>query len=112
MEEENIYCLFCRNQSNSTLVKVPLTQFVSYPSQNKTQRLAVLKLQLESEDHSLNEKLLNRLAEFTDGFSSNELEELCRDAAGIRLEELCLENSDALLVPTTFVNIRLLHAEG
>lgn len=54
----------------------------------------MLTLHLASEAHDLVEKQLIRLADFTDGFSSNDLEELCRDSAGLRLEELSLDNVD------------------
>ncbi|XP_026675658.1 ATPase family AAA domain-containing protein 1-like [Diaphorina citri] len=64
--------------------------------QEKEQRVSILKLQLESEEHDLNDKVIAKLADYTDGFSSNDLEELCRDAAGLRLEELTLDDSENL----------------
>lgn len=58
---------------------------------NNEQRLSVMKLHLSCEEHGLSERQMERLADFTDNFSSNDIEEMCRDAAAIRLEELDLE---------------------
>ncbi|KAI5749423.1 hypothetical protein M8J76_007252 [Diaphorina citri] len=74
--------------------RMPKKYHIKLPE--KEQRVSILKLQLESEEHDLNDKVIAKLADYTDGFSSNDLEELCRDAAGLRLEELTLDDSENL----------------
>lgn len=72
--------------------RMPKVFFISLP--NKEQRMETIKLILEPELHTLSSKEIEKLAELTEGFSGNDLEELCREASGLRLQEISSQSLD------------------
>ncbi|KAL1464282.1 hypothetical protein WDU94_003944 [Cyamophila willieti] len=77
---------------------------------NIEQRKAILKLLLSTEDHDIDDRQILKLTEYTDGFSSNDLGELCRDAAAIRLEEMIPADVNNLdnTTPMTFRKMEMM----
>uniref|UniRef100_A0A8D9BT92 ATPase family AAA domain-containing protein 1 n=1 Tax=Cacopsylla melanoneura TaxID=428564 RepID=A0A8D9BT92_9HEMI len=74
--------------------RMPKTIHINNP--DKEQRCAIIKLLLSNEEHDLDDRQMDKLTDYTDGFSSNDLTELCRDAAAVRLEEMIPENINDL----------------